>query len=108
MNKTILGQSDTDTEFGHSLIEGLNEAVAWKKGKITLAAIDTLSFDADQIKAIRKSVAKSPREFSSKFKIPVRTLEGWEQGRRRPDPAACVLLRVIEKNAKAVEDALAC
>jgi putative transcriptional regulator len=108
MNKTILGHSDTDTEFGSSLIEGLKEAISWKKGEVPLEIIDTLSFNAGQIKAIRKSVAKSPREFSSKFKIPVRTLEGWEQGRRRPDLAACVLLRVIEKNAKAVEDALAC
>ncbi len=107
MNKVILGQSETDTEFGVSLIEGLKESLAWKKGDLTLASIDTLSFSAGQIKAIRKSVSKSPREFSSRFKIPVRTLEGWEQGRRRPDPAACVLLRVIEKNAKAVEDALA-
>jgi putative transcriptional regulator len=38
------------------------------------------------------------------FGIPVRTLEGWEQGRRQPDPAASVLLRVIERNPKAVED----
>jgi hypothetical protein len=35
---------------------------------------------------------------------PVRTLEAWEQGRRQPDPAASVLLRVIERNPKAVED----
>ena len=95
-----------DTEFGQSLIDGLKEVLEWRKGNIALKTIDILSFDPEQIKAIRKSVAKSPREFSSRFKIPVRTLEGWEQGRRHPDPAACVLLRVIEKNAKAVEDAL--
>ena len=57
-----------------------------------------------RVKAIRKSVAKTSREFSRRFGIPVRTLEGWEQGRRQPDPAASVLLRVIERNPKAVED----
>ena len=56
------------------------------------------------MKAIRKSVAKTSRDFSRRFGIPVRTLEGWEQGRRQPDPAASVLLRVIERNPKAVED----
>jgi len=62
---------------------------------------------ADRVKAIRTGAAKSSREFSARFGIPLRTLEGWEQGRRRPDPAASVLLRVIEQNPKAVEDALA-
>ncbi len=99
--------ANEDTDFGYSLVNGLQEVIDWKKGKITLKTVDVLSFDPDQIKAIRKSVSKSSREFSSRFKIPVRTLEGWEQGRRHPDPAACVLLKVIEKNAKAVEEALA-
>jgi putative transcriptional regulator len=48
------------------------------------------------VKAIRKSVAKTSREFSRRFGIPVRTLEGWEQGRRQPDPAASVPLPGIE------------
>ena len=57
---------------------------------------------AKRVKAIRTSAAKTSREFSRRFGIPVRTLEGWEQGRRQPDPAASVLLRVIERNPKAV------
>jgi DNA-binding transcriptional regulator YiaG len=46
--------------------------------------------------AIRNSAAKTSREFSRRFGIPVRTLEGSEPGRRQPDPAASVWLRVIE------------
>ncbi len=59
---------------------------------------------AKWVKAIRKSVAKTSREFSHRFGIPVRTLEGWEQGRHQLDPAASVVLRVIERNPKAVEE----
>jgi DNA-binding transcriptional regulator YiaG len=59
---------------------------------------------AKWVKAIRKSVAKTSREFSRRFGIPVRTLDGWVQGRRELDPAAGVLLRGIERNPKVVEE----
>ena len=94
-------------DFGAGLIEGLKEAVAWKRGEITLPVRNAPSVTADQVKAIRKAVAKSSKEFSSRFGIPSRTLEGWEQGRRRPDPAASILLHVIEKNPQAVEEIVA-
>ena len=95
-----------ETEFGAALLEGLREAVAWKRGEVALPVRNVPSMNAERVKAIRKSVAKSSREFSERFGIPVRTLEGWEQGRRQPDPAASVLLRVIEKNPRAVEEAI--
>ena len=94
-------------EFGSALIESLREVAAWKRGDVALPLRNVASMSPERVKAIRKGAAKSSREFAAKFGIPVRTLEGWEQGRRRPDPAASVLLRVIEKNPGAVEDALA-
>ena len=101
-----MAKTDTGTAFGAALLEGLKEAAAWKRGEIALPTRNIPAITPDRVKAIRKAVAKSPREFSQRFGIPARTLEGWEQGRRQPDPAASVLLRVIEKNPKAVEDAL--
>jgi putative transcriptional regulator len=96
-----------DSDFGAALVEGLQEVAAWKRGEIALPVRNVPSMTADRVKAIRKGAAKSSREFSERFGIPIRTLEGWEQGRRQPDPAASILLRVIEQNPKAVEDALA-
>ena len=61
---------------------------------------------AARVKAIRKAVAKSPKEFERRFGVPARTLEGWEQG-RGIDVTARVLLTVIEKNPEVVEAALA-
>lgn len=94
------------TEFGLRLEDGLKEALAWKRGEIALPVQIVNAMPAERVKAIRKAAAKSPKEFEQKFGIPARTMEGWEQGRRQPDPAARALLRVIEKNPKAVEDAL--
>jgi putative transcriptional regulator len=93
-------------DFASRLLEGLREAAAWSRREITLPVRDVATLTPERVKAIRKAVAKSPREFSRRFGIPARTLEGWEQGRRRPDPAASVLLRVIERNPNIVEDAL--
>ena len=108
MPKTIaLGESEQDTAFGASLIEGLREALAWKRGEIILPVVEIPSLTPERVRAIRKSVAKSPREFAKRFGIPARTLEGWEQGRRSPDVTASVLLRVIERNPGAVEEVVA-
>jgi putative transcriptional regulator len=98
--------SDKDTKFGDDLIAALEEVRDHRRGKIKLPSRTVPSLSAARVKEIRKSVSKSPREFSKRFGIPARTLEGWEQGRRHPDPAASVLLRVIEHDPDAVERAL--
>lgn len=94
------------TEHGLRLEEGLKEALAWKRGEIALPVQIVNAMPAERVKAIRKAVAKSPKEFEAKFGVPARTMEGWEQGRRQPDPTARAFLKVIEVNPKAVEDAL--
>ena len=59
-----------------------------------------------RVKAIRKRLAKSPKEFERRFGIPARTAEGWEQG-RKVDATARVLLTIIDREPEAVERALA-
>ena len=39
---------------------------------------------AESIRALRNSVGMNRREFSEHTVIPVRTLEDWEAGRRKP------------------------
>jgi len=94
------------TEFGRNLEAALREAIAHKRGDIKLHVSHVEPMPPTRVKAIRKSVAKSPREFERRFGVPARTVEGWEQG-KKVDVAARVLLTVIEKNPKAVERALA-
>ena len=95
------------TDFGQDLIAALEEVRAHRRGEIQLESKTFEPMPASRVKAIRKSVAKSPREFSKRFGIPARTLEGWEQGLRAPDRTAASFLRVIEANPEAVEKALA-
>ncbi|MDE1940128.1 MAG: transcriptional regulator [Alphaproteobacteria bacterium] len=93
------------TKLGLALEEGMREAVAWKRGEIELEVRTIELMTPKRVKAIRKSVAKSPREFERRFGVPARTIEGWEQG-KKVDVAARVLLTVIEKEPEAVERAL--
>ena len=56
---------------------------------------------------IRVDLNLTQEEFSEQFQIPLGTLRDWEQGKKWPDSAARVLLRVIEKEPDAVRRALA-
>ena len=44
--------------------------------------------------AIRAQLKMTQPQFAELLQIPLRTLQGWEIGRRSPDPAARTLLRV--------------
>ena len=46
---------------------------------------------------VRMAAGLSQSQFAELFGVSVRTLQGWEQGRREPTGAARVLLRIGEK-----------
>jgi putative transcriptional regulator len=92
--------------FAGGLMEGLQEAIAWKRGELPLEAVNVDPMPPARVKMIRKAVAKSTKEFERRFGIPAATMENWEQGRRKPDPTARALLVVIEREPGAVERAL--
>jgi putative transcriptional regulator len=94
-------------DLASSLREGLEEAIAWKNGEIALEVQVVDPMPAERVRAIRKKYAKSPRQFELRFGIPARTLTNWEQGRRKPDPASRILLKLIDTEPEAVERAVA-
>ncbi len=96
-----------ENEFAEGLLEGLREAVEWKRGRLALETVNLDPMPAARVRAIRRKVAKSAREFERRFGIPAATMSNWEQGRRQPDPAARLLLLVLEREPEAVERALA-
>jgi len=55
---------------------------------------------------LRKRLGLSQAEFAKQYRINLRTLQDWEQGRRKPEDIARVYLRVIERNPDAVSAAL--
>ena len=59
------------------------------------------------VRLTREATGLSQEKFAHKFHINVARLRDWEQGRHMPDSLALAYLKVIARNAKAVEEALA-
>jgi putative transcriptional regulator len=97
--------SDERTELGLAIEEGLKEALAWKRGELALDTVNIDTMPASRVRAIRKKVSGSARDFELRFGIPAATLSNWEQGRRSPDLASRLLLKVIEQAPDVVEKA---
>jgi len=58
------------------------------------------------VRMIRESYHLSQEQFAALLGISVKTLQNWEQGRRRPRGPARVLLRVAAAHPEAVLDTL--
>jgi putative transcriptional regulator len=99
-------KTNDETAFGDDLMEGLREAVAWKRGELALETVNIDPMPPARVRAIRKATAKSTKEFERRFGVPAATMNNWEQGRRKPDLTARALLTIIEREPKAVERAL--
>jgi putative transcriptional regulator len=92
--------------LGDALFSSLKELRDWKRGKVALEVARVAPMTPATVKKIRKSVAKSARDFEARFGIPAATVSNWEQGRREPDLAARLLLRVIQAAPDVVEKAV--
>jgi DNA-binding transcriptional regulator YiaG len=64
-----------------------------------------VSEDVD-VRAIRSKLGLSQAGFSRRYALRPRSLQEWEQGRRRPESAVRAYLTVIDGNPQAVEKAL--
>jgi len=87
-----------------SIERGLREAIAHQKGKAR--SVKTYKPSEIDVQALRKRIGFTQEEFAAKFGISLGTLRHWERGDRKPHGSALVLLRVIEKNERAVLRAL--
>ncbi len=92
---------------GRRMIAGLNEALAHARGKLALPTYTVAVPDQVDVTDVRRRLGLSQSAFARAFGLDVTALHAWEQGRRRPDRAARVLLAVIARNPRAVLRALA-
>jgi putative transcriptional regulator len=86
------------------LVDSIQEAKEIKQGK--KAPSRKFSYSPLDVKAIRKKLHYSQSQFALMIGVSERTLQNWEQGRRRPEGPAQALLRVVSKNPKVVQEAL--
>ena len=95
------------TKLGIELEKSAKEILAHVKGDVTLRTRRIVLPGEVDVKRIRIKARMSQAEFARAFCINPRTLQEWEQGRRKPDATTRAYLAVIAKNREAVLDALA-
>jgi putative transcriptional regulator len=87
------------------LLQSIDQARRWARGE------DVPGFrvhfpPGEDVAAIRKRTGLSQAAFARQIGVPVGTLRNWEQGRRRPDGPARVLLALLAKDPGIVKRTL--
>jgi putative transcriptional regulator len=87
------------------MLTGARQALAFARGELDGAVVHVpAEFD---VKALRRQLGMSQAKFAGSFGFGLDAVQSWEQGRRRPDGAARVLLKVIQHDPELVRRALA-
>ncbi len=97
------------SRVGDDLVEAFEELAADLRGDVKASSYEIPAdmLTPDRIRAIRRRVARSTVAFERDYHIPARTMEAYEQGRRRPDTATQALLTIIDREPEIAKRALA-
>lgn len=85
-------------KVAEDILQGAREAVAYMRGEPIKVRVHHFVHP----KEVRKKLDMTQREFAETFGFSLDTIKHWESGRRTPEYAAQVLLKVIAQNPKAV------
>jgi len=85
----------SDRNIGLEILEGIREVKAHKAGK---ASLRTRQLKEPALTMeIRSMLQLSQAAFAGLMGVSVRTVQDWEQGRRKPSGPAAALLRIAEQ-----------
>ena len=84
-----------DRNIGSEILEGIQEIKAYKQGLKDLRT-HTLKEPAPP-QMIRARLKLSQAAFAGLMGVSLRTVQDWEQGRRKPSGPAVALLRIAEQ-----------
>lgn len=89
-------------ELFEELLESVKQGGAIMKGDIKPSCI--FEFPESEVKKLRDNYGLSQDRFAALMGISVATLRNWEQGRRKPEGPAKVLLMVAAKHPEVLLD----
>jgi putative transcriptional regulator len=99
-------QRRTEASLGKRLLASMEELRAHLRGEIKLSETVYHIPPETDVKALRERLGLSQADFAALFGFNVRSLQDWEQARRRPEVPIRAYLAVIERNPEAVIRAL--
>ncbi|MFZ5949287.1 MAG: NadS family protein [Candidatus Rifleibacteriota bacterium] len=92
-----------DSDF-NNLVASIKEAGKIHRGEMKPSRVFEIT--PLDVKQIREKLHKTQQEFALMIGISVATLRNWEQGRRRPEGPAMVLLKIAQTNPELISQAL--
>ena len=94
------------SRLGDELVQSMAQALAHAQGKRIGARVRKVAVTPEEIQKARKILGLSQDQFADAFGVSASTLRKWEQGQRAPTGAAKTLLKIIEREPRAVIRAL--
>lgn len=88
------------------VIAGLEDTQAYLHGERDGYRVREIRVTEPDVASIRGRTGLSQPAFARSIGVPLGTLKNWEQGRRRPEGSARVLLALIEKRPSIVQEEL--
>lgn len=86
-----LAKQEAGRDIGAEILQSLKDMKAGK-GQVVLSSATEA----------REATGLSQSQFARLLGVSVRTLQGWEQGRKQPSGAARTLLAIAKSNPKAI------
>ena len=91
LNPAEVSVFEATRDVGAEILQSIKDMKAGK-GKVVVSAAAEA----------REATGLSQSQFASLLGVSIRTLQGWEQGRKQPSGAARTLLAIARTNPKAV------
>ena len=89
----------TGKELGEKILQSVREMNAGKMARVTKA-------EPNAVAAARLKTGLSQLQFAQVLHISARTLQEWEQGRRKPSGAAQALIEIAFKHPEVITESL--
>jgi len=86
-------------DIGQEILDAIRDIKAGKGKK-------SIMFRPKEVSAVRKKLQLSQEQLAAMIGISVRTLQAWEEGRRRPAGAAVALLAIASARPDVVHEVL--
>jgi putative transcriptional regulator len=94
-----------DKQDFDDLLESIEQARRWARGE-EVEGLRVHHFPAEDIPTIRQKTGLTQEQFSAQIGVSTATLRNWEQGRRKPDGPARVLLAMLARDPQIVSKTL--
>jgi putative transcriptional regulator len=91
----------------NTIMQGIKEAGAYLDGTADKRRYRVHVPVEVNVKKIRRRLGLSQEAFAKTYGFALSAVRDWEQGRRRPERSARILLKIVEREPEAVTRALA-